>query len=42
MDQISLKYTNAPFPVSGPYRVCFVISVDKGAQWTLGFVHDPS
>ena len=40
MDQISLKYT--PFPVRGPDRVCFVISVEKAAQRTLGFVHHPT
>jgi hypothetical protein len=39
MDQVSLKYTNAPFPVRVPDRVCFVISVEKAAQRTLGLVH---
>jgi PPOX class probable F420-dependent enzyme len=42
MDQISLKCTNAPFPVHGPDRVCFVISVEKAAQRKLGFVHLPT
>ena len=42
MDPISLKYTSAPFPSRGPDRVCFVIAVEKVAQRTLSFVHDPS
>ena len=42
MDQISLKYTNAPFPVRGPDCVYFVISVEKAAQRKLGFVHLPT
>ena len=42
MDPISIKYTSAPFPSRGPDRVCFVIGVEKAAQRTLGFVHDPS
>ena len=42
MDPISVKYTNAPFPSRGPDRVCFVIAVDKAAQHTLGFVHNPA
>jgi PPOX class probable F420-dependent enzyme len=42
MDQISMKYTNAPFPHRGPDRVCFVIAVEKAAQKTLGFAHNPS
>jgi PPOX class probable F420-dependent enzyme len=42
MDPISVKYTNAPFPSRGADRVCFVIEVEKAAQHTLGFVHDPS
>ena len=41
MDPISIKYTGAPFPLRGPDRVCFVIAVEKAAQRTLGFVHDP-
>lgn len=41
MDAISIKYTNKPFPSRGPDRVCFVIAVEKAAQRTLGFVHDP-
>jgi PPOX class probable F420-dependent enzyme len=41
MDPISIKYTNQPFPRRGPDRVCFVIAVEKAAQRTLGFVHDP-
>jgi hypothetical protein len=41
MDPISIKYTNAPFPRRGPGRVCFVIAVERAAQRTLGFVHDP-
>jgi PPOX class probable F420-dependent enzyme len=41
MDPISIKYTSAPFPSRGPDRVCFVIAVDKAAQRTLGFVHNP-
>jgi PPOX class probable F420-dependent enzyme len=42
MDAISFKYTNKPFPSRGPDRVCFVIAVEKAAQRTLGFVHDPA
>src|ERR1700726_1033063 len=42
MDSISIKYTSAPFPGRGPDRVCFVIAVEKAAQRTLSFVHDPS
>jgi PPOX class probable F420-dependent enzyme len=42
MDPISIKYTGASFPSRGPDRVCFVIAVEKAAQRTLGFVHDPS
>jgi PPOX class probable F420-dependent enzyme len=41
MDPISVKYTSAPFPARGPGRVCFVIAVEKAAQRTLGFVHNP-
>ena len=41
MDPISVKYTGAPFPARGPGRVCFVIAMDKGAQRTLAFVHNP-
>ena len=41
MDPISVKYTGAPFPSRGADRVCFVIDVDKAAQRTLVFVHDP-
>ncbi|MGA2009191.1 MAG: pyridoxamine 5'-phosphate oxidase family protein [Solirubrobacteraceae bacterium] len=41
-DPISIKYTNAPFPRRGPGRVCFVIAVERAAQRTLGFVHDPA
>ena len=41
MDRLSFKYTNAPFPSRGPDRVCFVIAVERAAQRTLGFVHDP-
>ena len=42
MDPISIKYTGAPFPSRGPDRVCFVIAVEKAAQRTLRFVHDPN
>jgi hypothetical protein len=41
MDPISIKYTGAPFPSRGPDRVCFVVAVEKAAQRTLSFVHDP-
>lgn len=41
MDPISIKYTSAPFPSRGPDRVCFVIAVEKAAQRTLNFIHDP-
>jgi PPOX class probable F420-dependent enzyme len=41
MDPISIKYTGAPFPSRGADRVCFVIAVEKAAQRTLGFVHNP-
>jgi PPOX class probable F420-dependent enzyme len=41
MDPISFKYTGAPFPSRGPDRVCFVITVEKAAQRTLRFVHNP-
>ena len=41
MDPISIKYTNQPFPHRGPDRVCFVIAVQRAAQRTLGFIHDP-
>jgi PPOX class probable F420-dependent enzyme len=41
MDPISYKYTAAPFPSRGPDRVCFVIAVEKAAQRTLGFRHNP-
>ena len=41
MDPISYKYTGAPFPSRGPDRVCFVIAVEKAAQRTLGFTHNP-
>jgi PPOX class probable F420-dependent enzyme len=41
MDPISYKYTGAPCPSRGPDRVCFVIAVEKAAQRTLGFTHDP-
>jgi len=42
MDQISYKYTGAPFPSRGPDRVCFVITVEQAAQRTLGFTHNPA
>lgn len=42
MDPISIKYTGQPFPSRGPGRVCFVIAMEKGAQRTLDFVHDPA
>jgi len=42
MNPISVKYTNAPFPSCGPDRVCFVIAVEKAAERTLDFVHNPS
>jgi PPOX class probable F420-dependent enzyme len=41
MDPISIKYTSALFPSRGPDRVCFVIAVEKAAQRTLNFIHDP-
>ncbi len=41
MDPISVKYTGARFPHRGPDRVCFVIGIEKGAQRTLDFVHNP-
>jgi PPOX class probable F420-dependent enzyme len=41
MDPISLKYTGQPFPYRGAGRLCFVIAVEKGAQRTLDFVHNP-
>ncbi len=41
MDPISFKYTNEPFPVRGPGRVCFAIAVEKAAQRTLSFQHNP-
>jgi PPOX class probable F420-dependent enzyme len=42
MDPISFEYTNAPFPARGPGRVCFVISVLRAHQRTLGFTHNPA
>ena len=42
MDPISFKYTNAPFPSRGSDRVCFVIAVEKAAQHTLSFAHNPA
>ena len=42
MDPISYKYTGAPFPSRGSDRVCFAIAVEKAAQRTLRFVHDPA
>ena len=42
MDPISLKYTGAPFPSRGADRVCFVIAVEKAAQHTLHFEHNPA
>ena len=41
MDPISMKYTSAPFPSRGADRVCFVIAVEKAAQRTLRFTHNP-
>jgi len=41
MDPISVKYTGARFPSRGADRVCFVIAVERAAQRTLDFVHDP-
>jgi PPOX class probable F420-dependent enzyme len=41
MDPISVKYTGRPFTSRGADRVCFVIAVDRAAQRTLDFVHDP-
>jgi PPOX class probable F420-dependent enzyme len=42
MDPISFKYTGEPFPSRGPDRVCFVIAVERAAQRTLGFAHNPA
>jgi len=42
MDQLSYKYTGEPFPTRGPDRVCFVLAVEKAAQRTLGFTHNPA
>lgn len=42
MDRLSYKYTGKLFPVRGPGRVCFVIAVEKAAQRTLNFTHDPA
>jgi hypothetical protein len=42
LDPIFIRYTGAPFPGRGPDRVCFVIAVEKAAQLTLGFVHNPA
>jgi PPOX class probable F420-dependent enzyme len=42
MDPIAYKYTGAPFPSRGPDRVCFVIAVEKAAQRTLNFMHNPA
>ena len=42
MDQLSYKYTGERFPTRGPDRVCFVIAVEKAAQRTLGFTHNPA
>ena len=36
------KYTGKPFRNPGPGRVCFVIAVEKAAQRTLAFSHDPA
>jgi PPOX class probable F420-dependent enzyme len=41
MDPISVKYTGSPFPSRGPGRLCFVIEVEKAAQRTLVFSHQP-
>jgi PPOX class probable F420-dependent enzyme len=46
LDPISIKYTGAPFPSHGgsgrgPNRLCFVITAEKAAQITHGFVHNP-
>jgi PPOX class probable F420-dependent enzyme len=41
MDPISHKYTGEPFPYKGPGRACFVIAMEKGAQRTLEFEHNP-
>ena len=41
MDVLSHKYTGAPFPRRGPERVCFVIAVERAAQRTLDFTHNP-
>jgi PPOX class probable F420-dependent enzyme len=41
MDPISVKYTGFPFPSRGPWRVCFVIAIEKAGQRTLGFTHNP-
>jgi hypothetical protein len=38
---LSHKYTGTPFPMRGADRVCFVIAVEKAAQRTLNFTHDP-
>ena len=42
MDPISHKYTGAAFPSRGNDRVCFVIAVEKAAQRTLEFTHQPA
>jgi PPOX class probable F420-dependent enzyme len=42
MDPISVKYTGRPFPYRSPYRVCFVIAIERGAPGALDFVHNPA
>lgn len=34
-------YTGASFPSRGPDRARFAMAVEKAAQRTLSFVHDP-
>jgi hypothetical protein len=42
MDPIAMKYTSAPFPYRGPWRVCFVIEVTHAGTRSLDWLsHKP-
>jgi PPOX class probable F420-dependent enzyme len=41
MDALAHKYTGKPFPNRGPNRVCFIVAVERAAQRTLAFEHQP-
>jgi hypothetical protein len=42
IDATSIMYASAPFPMCRPDRMCFLITVEKANEQTLGFVRIPT